>query len=212
MQWWERHFGNSTRGRIVAILRRGWRTVDEIAATLGLTDNAVRAHLASLERDGVVATAGERRDGSVGKPATLYGVADEATTLFSSAYPPALSALVAELGSRYPSDLESILRATGRRLARPATGTFAERVGDAVALLTDLGADADLVKTESGYAIQGHGCALAEAVSTCSETCCMLEELLAHVTGGEVREQCDRGQYPPRCAFLISESAPNNAV
>jgi predicted ArsR family transcriptional regulator len=75
MRWWEKHFGDSTRGRIVAILRRGWRSVDEIAATLGLTDNAVRAHIATLERDGVVAAAGSRRDGTVGKPATLYGVA-----------------------------------------------------------------------------------------------------------------------------------------
>src|SRR6185437_5818409 len=83
MRWWERHFGDSTRGRIVAILRRGWRSVDEIAATLGLTDNAVRAHIATLERDGVVAAAGSRRDGSVGKPATLYGVAEGADTLFS---------------------------------------------------------------------------------------------------------------------------------
>lgn len=212
MRWWERHFGNSTRGRIVAILRRGWKTVDEIAADLGLTDNAVRAHLARLERDGVVASGGERRDGSVGKPATLYGVADEATTLFSSAYPPALSALVAELGSRYPDDLESVLRAAGRRLARPGSGTFSERVGGAAAFLTELGADADLVKTGDGYAIQGHGCALAQAVSTCPETCSMLEELLAQVTGGEVREHCDRSRYPPRCAFSISEQRIKPAV
>ena len=207
MRWWEKHFGDSTRGRIVAILRRGWRSVDELAAALGLTDNAVRAHIATLERDGVVTQTGARRDGSVGKPATLYGVAEGADTLFSSAYAPALSALVAELGSRHPEELESLLRGAGRRLGTPASGTLAERVDTAAALLTELGADADVVATEDGYAIQGHGCALAQAVSSRPETCCMVEQLLAQVTGGEVREHCDRGQYPPRCAFLISESS-----
>ncbi len=205
MGWWEQHFGNSTRGRIVAILRRGWRSVDELAGTLGVTDNAVRAHITALERDGVVAVTGSRRDGTVGKPATLYGVADGADTLFSSAYAPALSALVAELGSRYPDQIESLLRGAGHRLATPASGTFAERVGDAVAVLTELGGDADVEQTPDGYSIRGHGCALGHAVSSRPETCCLMEQLLADVTGATVREQCDRGHNPPRCVFTISE-------
>lgn len=207
MRWWEQHFGNSTRGRIVAILRRGWRSVDELASALGLTDNAVRAHIATLERDGVVASLGARRDGTVGKPATLYGVAEGADTLFSSAYAPALSAFVAEVGTRHPEELESLLRGAGRRLAKRSTGSFAERVGAAAALLTDLGADADMVETDAGYEIRGNGCALAQTVSSCPETCCMVEQLLAEVTGAEVSEQCDRSFSPPRCAFLISDRA-----
>ena len=64
---------------------------------------------------------------------------------------------------------------------------------------------ADVVATEDGYAIQGHGCALGQTVTCCSETCCMVEQLLAEVTGGEVHEQCDRSQNPPHCGFRISE-------
>jgi len=205
MRWWEQHFGNSTRGRIVALLRRGWRSVDELATALGLTDNAVRAHIATLERDGVVAATGSRRDGTVGKPAVLYGVAEDADMLFSSAYAPALSALIAELGSRHPDELESLLRGAGHRLAKPASGKLAERVGDAMAILTELGADADVEQTPEGYAIRGHSCALGRAVSTSPETCCMMEQLLADVTGATVREHCDREHKPPRCVFTVSE-------
>lgn len=206
MRWWEKHFGNSTRGRIVAILRRGWRSVDELAATLDLTDNAVRAHIATLERDGVVAATGSRRDGTVGKPATLYGVAEGADTLFSSAYAPALSALIAELESRHPGEVRSILRGAGARLGLRAQGsTLAERVGSAATLLTELGADADVVETDEGFEIRGNGCALGQAVSSHSDTCCMVEQLLAEVTGGTVCERCERGQNPPRCSFLVSE-------
>ena len=53
---WEQRFLSSTRGRLVTLLRRSARTVDELAHELGLTDNAVRAHLATLERDGLVAS------------------------------------------------------------------------------------------------------------------------------------------------------------
>ena len=65
---WSQKFYESTRGRrIVALLRRATLTVDQIAGTLGLTGNAVRAHLATLERDGVV----EMRQGSGTFIATL---------------------------------------------------------------------------------------------------------------------------------------------
>ena len=55
---WDTKFFESTRGRIVVLLRRSGRTVEELARALGLTDNGVRAHLAVLERDGIAAAAG----------------------------------------------------------------------------------------------------------------------------------------------------------
>src|SRR5947199_106053 len=48
MSLWEREHGGTTRGQIVTLLRGGVRSVDELANELGLTDNAVRAHLAVL--------------------------------------------------------------------------------------------------------------------------------------------------------------------
>jgi predicted ArsR family transcriptional regulator len=60
----DRRFFSSTRGRIVALLRAATRTVDELADALGLTDNAVRAHLVTLERDGLVEPSGQPRPSS----------------------------------------------------------------------------------------------------------------------------------------------------
>src|SRR5947207_14022546 len=51
---WNKRLLASTRGKILALLRTENRTVNELAAALSLTDNAVRAHLLSLERDGLV--------------------------------------------------------------------------------------------------------------------------------------------------------------
>lgn len=66
-------FFASTRGRIVLLLRRSSRTAGELAQALALTDNAVRSHLATLERDGLVRQGGERRGGA--KPAIVYELA-----------------------------------------------------------------------------------------------------------------------------------------
>jgi predicted ArsR family transcriptional regulator len=205
MGWWQRQFGESTRGRVVALLRRGERSVEELAASLGLTDNAVRAQLATLERDGVVQTVGIRRDGAVGKPATMYGVAADSSALFSTAYAPVLAALLAELGTRLSArELKAILRGTGRRLAPglPKGATFDERARASAAWLAGLGADAELVRTSDGYEIRGFGCPLADAVSTCPATCTAMEALLSDVTDTTVRERCDRASRP-RCRFLI---------
>src|SRR5437899_12396588 len=56
----DQRFFASTRGRIIQLLRRGSRTVDELAEAVDLTDNGVRGHLATLERDGIVAQTGVR--------------------------------------------------------------------------------------------------------------------------------------------------------
>src|SRR5947209_18453117 len=55
---WRKRLMESTRGRILETLREGARTVNHLAAALKLTDNAVRAHLLSLERDGLIVQSG----------------------------------------------------------------------------------------------------------------------------------------------------------
>jgi len=57
------------------------QTVNELAHELQLTDNAVRAHLVSLERDGMVRRAGTKR--GVRRPHLTYAITEEADHVFS---------------------------------------------------------------------------------------------------------------------------------
>lgn len=202
-----RRFFDTTRGRIVRLLRRAQRTVDELAQELGLTDNAVRAHLASLERDGMVRIDGVRRQPGAGKPATVYEIHPDAETLLSRGYVPLLTSLLAELGSRLsPTELENVMRDVGRRLAagRPVTApaTFDQRIDAAAALMADLGGEVTIERTEDTIVIRGCACPLAAAVNERPEVCRALETLLAELTGGEVHERCDRSGTP-RCRFEL---------
>ena len=54
----DRRFFESSRGKIVTLLRTRERTVNDLAEALELTDNAIRAHLLGLERDGLVMAGG----------------------------------------------------------------------------------------------------------------------------------------------------------
>ena len=107
-----------TRSRVIDLLRREQRTVDELARALDVTDNAVRMHLDALERDGLVRQAGVRRSGQAGKPATVYEITVDAESGFSRVYAPVLGVLVETLSERLSErELEAVLRETGRRLA-----------------------------------------------------------------------------------------------
>lgn len=86
-------FLSSPRRRILALLRLDDRTVTELARELAVSSNAVRSHLAALERDGVVDQGDVRRE-SVGKPARTYSLSTAGEELFARAYAPMLLCLI----------------------------------------------------------------------------------------------------------------------
>jgi len=202
-------FFESTRGRILDLLRRSPRTVDELAAELEITDNAVRLHLGALERDGFVRAAGVRREGSVGKPATIYEIDPGADPVFSKAYLPFLSTLLSSLGDRLePRELRAVMRDVGHRLARDLSAeeaSLASRVALASRVLNELGGITTVERAESGRAltIRGCGCPLSSAVNASDCVCLAVQTMLADITGAEVRERCDRSGDRPQCCFEI---------
>ena len=116
-------FMESTRGRIVSLLRRGARTVEELAGALGLTNNAIRNHLATLERDGIVRQEGIRRGPGAGKPAIVYELDPDAEPLFSHAYAPVLAAVIDVLINELPAaQAEALMRRVGHQLAAGVGG------------------------------------------------------------------------------------------
>ena len=205
MSVWEREYGSTTRGHIVTLLRGGQRSVSELAAELGLTDNAVRAHLVILQREQIVEAVGVRREGAVGKPASIYAIAPGAEPLFSRAYSPLLAALLAELRThKTPDAMKRLLQRAGHRMApvKPFAGSLETRVRAASNLLNELGGSTDVAREDDAYVIRGHGCPLSEAVVACPESCLAVEQLLSDVTGTRVVESCDR-DGPPNCHFRI---------
>ena len=203
-------FLDSTRGKIVELMRRQSQTVDELAAELGVTDNAVRLHLGMLERDGIVRSRGVRRDGAVGKPATIYDIDPSAEPMFSKAYLPFLAALLASLGDKLTTrEHRALMRDVGRRLAA-ATGDEVTALGDRAELasrvLNELGGLTSVERAPGGktMVVRGCGCPLSAAVNEREEVCTAVTTMLSQITGAEVRESCDRSGERPCCCFELS--------
>ena len=194
---------SSTRGQIITLLRRSSRTVDELAKALELTDNAVRAHLATLERDGLVQLSGLRR-GS-GKPAYVYDLTPEGEQLFPKAYGPVLQHVLEVLSERMPSnEVEMLLREVGRRIAARwdiPSGELRMRLEAAVEVLNELGGMAELEEVEGHSCIRGYSCPLAD-VAGHPAVCRLVETMLSELVGVPVQEQCDDDGVP-RCCFIV---------
>jgi predicted ArsR family transcriptional regulator len=206
----DERFFESTRGRLVTLLRRSGRTVEELALSLRLTNNGVRAHLAVLERDGIVRQRGSvRRGNGGGKPAYVYELTPEAEDLFPKAYEPALLRLLDVLSERLgPEESESLLRSVGRRLAEEYSvreNDPRSRLGSAVEALNDLGGLVVLEERDGVQVIRGYSCPLAAVTPDHPEVCRMAETLLTELVGVPVYEHCDRSERP-RCCFEVATS------
>jgi predicted ArsR family transcriptional regulator len=207
MGHWRERLLASTRGRVVALLRRSAQTVSDLAEKLGLTSNAVRLHLSALERDGLVEAHGTRREWT-GKPATVYRTTTDAESLFPKPYHVVLSELLSELERAQPAeDVRRTMRAIGKRLAAGRQSDAPElrsRAEHAAAVLSELGGVAEVVEEDGGQLrLQGYGCPLGEVTARHPVACELAEALVSELVGARAIECCDRGERP-RCAFQIT--------
>jgi predicted ArsR family transcriptional regulator len=130
-----------------------------LALKLELTDNAVRAHLVSLERDGLVQQSGVRRGAR--KPHYTYSLTTEAEKLFPKAYDALLNQLITVLKDRLDAqEIEVVLREVGRSIAAGAVpgqqDDLESRVQTALKVLAAIGgaAEAEFRSAATGQAIR----------------------------------------------------------
>jgi predicted ArsR family transcriptional regulator len=198
-----------TRRQIIDLLRRSNLTANELALQLGLTHNAVRGHLAALQREGFIHEAGSRRGKT--RPAIVYELVPAAEAGLSSAYIPFVAQLVRVLQEQLrPAKLDAVMRAVGRGLARnwpKMHGSLTKRVEGASTLLEELGAPNDIERLDGGFVIRNHStCMLAQALHGRPEVCRAIESLLDELLEVPVRECCERTADRPRCCFEIGLS------
>jgi predicted ArsR family transcriptional regulator len=213
---WKQRFLSSARGQVVQLLRRGSRTVDELARLLDLTDNAVRAQLAALERDGLVEQRGLRR--GTGRPAYSYRLTPEADSLFSTAYAEVLRRVLGVFAVRQgEAAVEGALRTVGRDLGRAMGGqlpgeTVQERLEGVTRVLGELGGLAEVHGEDGHFVLEGYGCPLRAIVPEHPAACQLALALVQELLGGRrVSECCVRGA-DPHCRFEVSARPPDGEL
>src|SRR5256886_2283658 len=205
---WLARLTGETQARLLGLLRRSRQTITSLAEALGLTDNAVRMHIAALHRDGIVEQVGTQRD-TGGKPARLYGLTREGEELFPKAYALVLGKLVEEIVRTQGRERAiELLRAVGAQAAAGARNATnrKERLEAAAGVFRELGAEVEVEETPRGWRLQGYGCPLSAVTSGHPEMCELGKALVEDVVGAPVKECCQRGDRP-RCAFEIDADA-----
>ena len=204
---WRLRLLASTRGKILSLLRAQNLTVQALAEALELTDNAVRSHLTSLERDGLIQQLGTRP--GFRKPHVLYSLTNETESLFPTAYAPLLRHVLAVIVRRLPiRELRETLRDAGQSAAKEHLDqvkgkTQDQRIEVALEVLKTLGGNATVQEIEGKRFICGNDCPLSAAAAHHPEACLIVESLLSEIIGIPVKECCRHGAAP-RCRFEIS--------
>jgi predicted ArsR family transcriptional regulator len=204
---WPSRLLKSTPGQILRLLRQRDRTVDELAARLRLTDNAIRAHLVNLQHDGFVVQSGTRP--GLRKPHALYAVTLAVEQLFPKSYARLLDLVLSTIRRRLPKrDLRHAMRQVGRKIAvgkalKPSGRTRRERIDAAVRFLSELGGEPTFEQLNGTGIIRGRRCPLAAVTANHPEACLIAESLLSKIIGTRVKERCRRGPEPS-CCFEIS--------
>jgi predicted ArsR family transcriptional regulator len=180
-----------------------------LAEKLELTDNAVRAHLLTLERDGLIRQSGLQKGPR--KPHFSYELTAEAENLFPKAYDALLNQLITALKGRLPpAALEDMLREVGRSLAAGhvsdnSPANLEARLKRALDVLKALGGSARVEREDGKLLIRSTACPLAAAVVEHPEVCNLAETLVGEIIGVPVKESCERGE-PPKCCFEVGKS------
>lgn len=205
--WLERLLGE-TQVRLLSLLRRSRQTITSLAEALGLTDNAVRMHVAALHRDGIVEQVGTQRD-TGGKPARVYGLTREGEELFPKPYALVLGKLVEEIVRTQGRERAiELLRAVGQQAAAGArAGTNTKQKIEAAAdLFRGMGTDIEVQRTPDGWRLQGYACPLSAVTSGHPEVCELAKAVIETIVGAPAKECCQRGGIP-RCAFEVVDDA-----
>ena len=203
----DRGLFETTRGKLLLLLCQRPQTVNELSEALGLTDNAVRVQLLSLQQAGFVQQVGLRP--GVRRPHVDYELTAKARRLFPRAHEPVLNVLVDVLRERLsPQEMAALMKDVARRMCSTWVGESPRgeprrRMTELFARLRGLTAGLTLDQSPSQATLRACGCPLGSVTASHPEVCRVLAEVLSEIVGTEARECCDRNDGP-RCRFELN--------
>ena len=205
-------FFQSTRGKIVTALRRQHSaSAVDLAEAFGLSTNAVRQQLITLERDGYVEERSVRRGPT--KPTLEYSLTAAAETLFPQRYDKMLNAVLSEVRTSFgQAGLESVLGKLGERAAdkyRSKLGAqdLKGRVYELAAMLRENGVDADVVEGAGGsLELREHNCPYGQTVGEHPEVCSIIHTVFHTTIPGQTRQIESIATGGDACRFEIAAS------
>jgi len=184
-------------------------TVDDLSVQLKITRNAVRQHLAALERDSLVERGETKPSG--GRPERLYLLSDRGAELFPRRYSwfseLLIEAMGADIGREAVGDkLDQMGRAVGRQLLNsevsPPDG--ASRVAAMAAIMKELGYAAEVAPPPADDTIEAVNCVFHNLAAKFPEVCRFDLGLIGAFTDAKVDHQECMVRGGHKCRFKLT--------
>jgi predicted ArsR family transcriptional regulator len=207
-------FGNTQHLLLHQLLRnKTGLTVDALAQAVGITRNAVRQHLMSLERDGLLAKGGTQPSG--GRPEHLFVLTQKGQEIFPRQYSwfseLLLEQLEAQLGTEgLRTKLAEMGRSVGAslqaRLHFPPDPTA--RVTAIANLMREIGYEASATHDAEGPVIEALNCVFHKLAEKCPDVCGFDIAMLSGCSGCRVEHRACmvRGDNACRFHFLADKA------
>jgi len=204
---------NSPAWQVIEYIKRnGSATIRELEELLGVTTNAVRQHLQSLQADGYV----ERRqvNSGVGRPHHAYSISAKAHDLFACHCDDLALTLLEEVFALEGQErAKMLLDRVGDRLAkRYAPSVRSELLQDRVEQLADAlyqrGVLTDVeVEDENMIVLHAYNCPYHELAQEHRSICEMDEEVMRKVLGSDVNLSACMMDGHRGCSFVVTKPA-----
>ena len=191
--------------------RKQAASAEVISAQLGITPNAVRQHLAGLEREGLVKSEPVRS--KRGRPSLMFSLTDKADASFPKRYGQLATMVLNELTEMGgPALLDEVFERVADRYAggieAQLTGmTFDEKLDRMVEWIRRAGTLAEQEQTPEGTRVTIHNCPFRNTALKYPQVCTITPRLLVKLLGAQVSQEASIHRRDPYCSFLVQRVA-----
>jgi predicted ArsR family transcriptional regulator len=199
----------STRKVILTMLKtQGKVSVSEMSKQLGITEMAVRRHLNTLERDGLLDSQLVRQ--SIGRPTLLYFLTDHADDLFPKNYHHlALDLLVDLLEDEGQERIGLLFKRREDKLmskdqSRMQAMSLEERVSELASIQNENGYMVDWQRNSDGeFTLSEHNCPITQVANQYQQACqCELSLFERLLDANVERTEC-LAKGGSKCMYVI---------
>jgi len=208
-------FGGTRKSIMINLLSKDTNSVD-LAKKIGINESAIRRHLETLEKEGLVYSAFERH--KRGRPKKIFSVTAYGKTFFPRKSKTFISLLVQNIIQRYgEKEMETLMSLVARDfvdllITKEITGDLTNRLEHLVQLLNDYGFFASLSKRGNKYIIEYHNCIFGDIAPQFGMYLCKIDENVVKKIAGDVNikwlKRIAKGDK--KCVQVISQSETSN--
>lgn len=199
----------SSRSQIIDFLKKAeWLTVSELSQKVGITPMAIRQHLLSLEKQGIIRYAVKKT--GIGRPVFLYRLTARADSIFPKSYGKFINDMLQGIESLDgKKKVDKIFKFRKDKMLSEKLGvinefsTLHEKVATLAEILNQDGYMVELDELDDGFSMKQFNCPIAEVSANYSGVCKYELELYRDLLGTSVKRLQCQADGNASCTYHI---------